>query len=358
MVSINACRYTVFGIFVIFNAIICSVSAWNLGILKSIGLFPTVDGFLIFLGILGILLIFPIICIEQTRKNALPSRVWFEVLWVSVFWIFNLSGAAATSALLPDLFCEMAESGWTLDRCTSTKVLVGFLWLSTVMHLAYLMILVIAAIIHAREHPDVWQAGVPDFPWFPKDQGLKRISSQPSDIESQMPKGFRPLYTSKTAFTAEFPHLHPQTPSHQSYPSEKDLPTLYKAPKAPASNNYPRQAPKTSYARQATYDAPLPPVPRSQPPAQYPAILGPGIPARPRPARAPTAPLFKVPPPMTPTKREGTPTHAVSPSWPAPRPPPPAIIQAAPAGRRTRSGSGSVQRHRPPPLDLTGISNA
>ena len=49
-----------------------------------------IDAYLIAIGAAGILWMFPVMFLDQLRKNALVSRVWFECVWVGLFWLFNL----------------------------------------------------------------------------------------------------------------------------------------------------------------------------------------------------------------------------------------------------------------------------
>ena len=49
-----------------------------------------IDAYLIAIGAAGILWMFPVMFLDQLRKNALVSRVWFECVWVGLFWLLNL----------------------------------------------------------------------------------------------------------------------------------------------------------------------------------------------------------------------------------------------------------------------------
>ncbi|THG99642.1 hypothetical protein EW026_g2764 [Hermanssonia centrifuga] len=52
-------RYVLFVLFVIFNAVIASVAAWDYGMAHETGHNQQIDTYLIFLGILGVIYIIP-----------------------------------------------------------------------------------------------------------------------------------------------------------------------------------------------------------------------------------------------------------------------------------------------------------
>jgi len=172
-------RYLVFGLLVICNAILCSVAVWNFSYAQSVGQNVQVDAFLTFLGAFALVFIFAIIVIEILRKNAVTGRLWFEVLWVGIFWIMELSGAAAFSALAPDLVCGAQSALVSNVTCSSTHVLLAFSWLSTVIFLVYLVCLVCAAIIRHKRDPQIWHAEVVEFCQSNARYGLRSAPTSP-----------------------------------------------------------------------------------------------------------------------------------------------------------------------------------
>ncbi|PSR94090.1 hypothetical protein PHLCEN_2v4518 [Hermanssonia centrifuga] len=94
-------------LFVIFNAVIASVAAWDYGMAHETGHNQQIDAYLIFLGILGVIYIIPIAAVDILRKNAVPNRVWFECLWVGVFWVLEL-GASAVTANASNSACSLS----------------------------------------------------------------------------------------------------------------------------------------------------------------------------------------------------------------------------------------------------------
>jgi len=159
-------RYIAFALFIVFNSVICIVAALNLGSLASdTPRFPEVDSYLIFLGALGLVVVFPVIFVELIRKNAFIARVAVEITWVGLLWIMNLSGAAATTAISSEMICSPSTRQPVIN-CVSTKVLLAFTWLTSITLLSYLLGLVICAVHHSQEDSQVWRSGVRDYRWF------------------------------------------------------------------------------------------------------------------------------------------------------------------------------------------------
>jgi len=160
-------RYASMGLLVLFNSIICSVAGWNFGLLSDRGLYVPVDVFLIFVGGLALVTILPVLTVDIIRTGAITSRVWFELVWVGIFWVLELSGASALTAITPTLLCDpTAIASHFTSTCMSTRALLAFTWLSTILLSAHLSILLISALAHNGTHPHVWTTGVSDFPWY------------------------------------------------------------------------------------------------------------------------------------------------------------------------------------------------
>jgi len=316
------CRYVVFALFVTYSAIIASVAAWNLGYARGIISISQVDLFLTVVGILETVFIFPVICVDIARRGAQCSRVSFEIGWVALFWMFQLAGAAATTALTPSGLCGVKVPGIVVPpvACTSAQVLVAFTWISMMTHMFYLLALIFMGIAHSKESPHVWRSGVRDFPWFSRGTGLRRLeSATSSDMESQ--KGFhthahrqgRPramtqvedsLYVARPYQTAQYVQeeiAHPppaRLTHHIVHPIQQQEPSLY------------NQALGLHLGDRRTTPAPPPSVLQYQAPP--PALAAPTPVGRPR---ANSTPLD--------------------------------------GGRSKPRGP----RHRPPPLDLSRVSN-
>lgn len=335
-------RGLVFGLFIVCNAIICSVAVWHLGLAQTVSYNPPVDIYLIFLGAFGLLFIFAIIWVDIIRKNAVTSHVWFECLWVGLFWVLDLAATAALSASAPTVMCSPDVKLVVPQACTATRVLLGFTWLSMIITLVYVVALTILAVVHQKQSTDVWHTGVRVFCWFgahehldsragtpvrgtgpgamvapqPRPAGLLPISARfarsPIDGSEKDPESA----ISSVSHVAQLPHVQRQSTQPlvaSLYPQQvvKNLP--------PAA--LPQPAPKASATR-STSPPPLGEWPRAD-------IL-----SRPR---------------DTGRKRS---QQSVTTQPPAPVPTSP--LPQRPRGSRSRSSSGEIRR--PPPLDLTNIS--
>ncbi|GJE95203.1 hypothetical protein PsYK624_113840 [Phanerochaete sordida] len=312
-----AYRYVLFVFFVICNAIICSVAVWNHGLPEVTGHDFQIDAYLIFLGALGVVFIIPTVAIDLFRRHAVPSRVWFECLWVGIFCLMELAGAAALTANQSNMSCSSAAN--TMDVCTSSLVMLAFGWLITVMLLVYLLALTLSAILHHDDGVPVWQTSVRFFPWFATRASL---ASAPASPTRQWKK---PLQLS----------TEPRPQMRQA---------VLEQPARPV----PRAEPSYEPSR------PAPPPPRVQPPlvsaepaSLYPATLKSSLPPMPHAAS-------DAPPPLGDWPRRRL---EKSPSMDSASPQPSAVT---PRARHPRTGSagslGGRQRPVPPPLDLTRIS--
>jgi len=242
------CRYLVFGLLVICNAILCSVAVWNLSLAQSVGQSLQVDAFLTFMGALALLFIFTIIFIEILRKNAVTGRLWFEISWVGLFWVMELSGATALSAMTPNFLC--AQSALIGNAaCTSTHVLLAFSWLTTGILLVYLLSLVCTAIIRQNRDPQIWHASVIELCWCdtrhdlrsaPASPNLPRFLKTPQLIAPQ-PRHPPPIavYAYRAGMGPEYQIEHFRPPSPVAERPVPSMPaTAYSS--MPASSLYPQ----------------------------------------------------------------------------------------------------------------------
>jgi hypothetical protein len=171
-------RYVLFFILAASFAVQASVAAWNLQIAQLTSR-SQLDAYLIFCGAFGLLVIFPIVCIDIVRKNAVFACVWFEAVWLAIFFVLETAGAAALTALLPQLSCSQQITALRDPSCKSTAVLTGITWTTTIIVLFYMTTLIICAILHQDSHPDVWRSGVRDFPWFQHRNTTERLRTPP-----------------------------------------------------------------------------------------------------------------------------------------------------------------------------------
>jgi len=336
------CRYLVFGLLVICNAILCSVAVWNLSFAQSVGQNLQVDAFLTFLGAFALLFIFSIIFTEILRRNVITGRLWFEVSWVGLLWVMELSGAAAVTALAPDVLCSALIGN---DACTSTHVLLAFSWLSTLLLLIYLVCLVCVAIIRQKRDPQIWHASAIEFWRFDARHDLRSAPTSPSLPRFHKtpvlvaPQPRRPPPTAVYAYRAgmgpeyQIEHFRPSSSA-----AERPVPPIYAAQSSmPASSLYPQHLHSS-----------LTPQPSRPSPASPPPPLGnwPRLDAVDQPLRS-----KRRSPPTTLNSHGGDaadpasgPVSSLSSTTP----------RSKPSGPRTSSSSNEIRR--PPPLNLTHIS--
>ncbi|KAI0341789.1 hypothetical protein BDW22DRAFT_274790 [Trametopsis cervina] len=300
-------RYFLFIAFLVCNAIICSVAVWNFSLAGLSGHNAQLDPYLIFVGAAGVAFVIPTVAIDIFRDNALVNRVWFECLWVGVFWVMELAGASAITASLSNMVCDQASK----DACTSSSVLIVFTWICTMLLLIYLLALTVSAVLHQGDSSNVWTSGVRTYPWFATRGNLGSAPSSP------MRQGFQ-----AKPFALQVPR--PQVPARQATLGRDLEYGLERGARA-----------------EPTYQAsrPAPRVPNQPASSLYPAVLQSSLPPR------PSVPEVDSPLPSRQPATPAAPSTAVPEARPRPTHP-----------RKGSNGSGSKQRPIPPPLDLTRIS--
>jgi len=353
-------RYLVFGFLIICNAIICSVAVWNLSFAQSINQTLQVDAFLTFLGAFAVMFILSILFIEILQRNTVTGRIWFEILWVGLFWIMELSGAAAVTALAPNLFCTQSALAGK-DACTSTHVLLAFSWLSAVIFLVYLICLVCATIIRHQQDPQIWHSGVIEFYRSDSRHGLNSAPNSPvlprfhkiPEVIAPQPRRPPPtaVYAYRSGMGPEYriEHFHPSSSAAERPVS----PILAAAPLQPV-----HQSSRAAFARSLVLA-----------PSLYPQHVRSSL-----TSHQPSRPSGASPPPLGDWPRP----NAVDQPLRSKRKPPPVPFKfpagdnidvvpgtisslnsssmhpSRPSGLRT--GLNSNEARRPPPLDLTRIS--
>lgn len=214
-------RYSVFFALAVFFAVQASVAAWNLQIEQSLTFHAQLDAYLIFCGAFGLLVLFPIACIDILRKNAVFARVWFEAVWLALFFVFETAGAAALTAMLPQLQCNQNDIAFRNLSCPSTNALLGITWTATIILLVYMTALVISAILHQDDYPEVWHTGVRDFGWFANMNCTERLTNSPCS-----PKHWRasvnhaPTHATTPTLVAPKPRRNQAAPLWTSYQIE------------------------------------------------------------------------------------------------------------------------------------------
>jgi len=177
-------RHFVFGTFIICNAIIASASVWNFSISKAIQQELRIDTYLTFVGVSGLLFISAIIVLELLRKDAITGRVWFESSWVGIYWMLELAAASALSAVGPTVMCGRKAVNAIPQSCSSTRTLLAFSWICTIILMSYFLLVVVTAATHQLQerNPSIWQRDVREFPW-PDSQSTPKSTSLPTVLD-------------------------------------------------------------------------------------------------------------------------------------------------------------------------------
>ncbi|KAF9246205.1 hypothetical protein BU15DRAFT_40329, partial [Melanogaster broomeanus] len=373
------------GLFVICNAILCSIAVWNYSLVHTT---PTlqVDVYLIFLGAFGLATIFTLIFAEILCNNPFTTRVWFECGWAGLFWIMELVGAAAVTAIEPDLMCGNPV---TAVACTSEHVLLAFTWICTIILLLYLLLLIFTVVTHQRDDPGVWNSSIRDLRFVTARQCLSSAPSSPSaprfkkrtQVDIYTPQPLRPApvpnYLHRAGLGSEY-EIESFRPSfsateHMEVESSWNLPEAVPLPSAMAAPVRPAPA-MASSARLHSLTSPYPASGQRNIPKELPSSIVYAGQARPSPPTQSTSlpspsPLGnwpqrdimeqpvksrRRPPPSAfefPKRHTTEPTSASSPPDPSSQPRP-----RRPSGPRMRTPSADSTL-RPAPLDLSGISN-
>jgi hypothetical protein len=243
-------RHFFFSTFIICNAIIASASVWNFSISKAIQQELRIDTYLTFVGVFGLLFISLIIVLELLRKDSITGRVWFECSWVGIFWMLELAAASALSAVGPRVMCSREAVNAIPEGCSSTRTVLAFSWICTIILMSYFLFLVVTTATHQLQERDssIWQRGVREFPCPDTQSTLKRTSrttvldnsgTQASAIMAPQPRQAAPAelygyrgptaqheieyYRPPTAFSP--PALpEPAIPGHRQKMSMKQMP--------------------------------------------------------------------------------------------------------------------------------------
>ncbi|KAI0797724.1 hypothetical protein C8Q75DRAFT_15939 [Abortiporus biennis] len=156
-------RIAVFALSSYMNLYLFAMSIWNLASLKSIDSKTSGPGVLIFLSS-----IFYCCCqLLALSEYKWPSMAIFASVKFEVAWTMGISGFQLLSGLIlviagPPAFCK----SFNTSSCASMLALIPVIWISTLMLLAYSMILLFSAISHVTVLPDVWSFPVNRVPWF------------------------------------------------------------------------------------------------------------------------------------------------------------------------------------------------
>jgi len=332
--------------FIVSNAITCSAAVWNLSLSQVAGRTLSVDGYIAFVGAAALAFVFPIILIELARRDPVSARVWFECSWVAVFAVMEFCAAVALSAMGPGVMCTAAVKESVRDSCTSTRVVLAFSWICTVVLFGYLLALTLSAYMHKNENPEIWSCNIRRFDWggsrtymsseAPKALSLPRHveKTRPGSLIVPKPRIVIPnaVYTPDQHFQAQPSFVRPAAPTPSAAPP---------AQTQTASSFYPRHM----QTQPSFVSKPMKELRRSESPPPLGDWPRPSIISQPRskrqePQRGYTVPVPNLPsnaPLKSSASRSARPSHT---------------------HRSARSASSSAEwRKIPPPLDLSKISS-
>jgi hypothetical protein len=156
---------------IIANSLICSIGAWQLSSLAGL----PIDKYLIFLGAFGLAFVFTLIFIELALQNPITSRLWFEFLWVGLFFAMEFAGAVAFSTKFP-VICSSTAG---VDPCRSARPLLAFSWICTAILAGYLILLAFPTYQCHRSNSRIWQYPVKKFRWSDPKKCLFSAPSSP-----------------------------------------------------------------------------------------------------------------------------------------------------------------------------------
>lgn len=179
-----AVRYVAFALFILFCGLIGSFAALNLGFMTSgvitlQALVEALDIYLVAVSVINVVFIVPVVGTELYRRGALTSRIWFELLWVSAFFLAYLGGAITSTMLIPNAVCN--TGGSMKLACMTSMGLVAFAWISASAYLIYFFTLLAYCVIHSKPSFNIWNTSIVDHPWTPKPSAMSYGSAESID---------------------------------------------------------------------------------------------------------------------------------------------------------------------------------
>jgi len=344
-------RYFVFVAFIVSNSITCSTAVWNLSLSQAAGQTLSVDGFVVFVGAAALAFIFPVILIELAFENPVSAYIGFECSWVAVFCVLEFCAAVALSAIGPGVMCKAGVIALVRDSCTSTRVVLAFSWICTILLFGYLLVLSLSAYSHKNENPKIWSCNVRRFDWggartYVGGDGPKALSL-PRFVEKTRPGslvGPKPRYPVPNALYLQ-PNIEQEIePRPQASIARQPAPVPAAAAPvrntrdATAASLYPKHMQSVMTSQPSFVAKPMKEVPRSSSPPPLGDWPRPSIISQPRSKRQNPSRGYTVPP-----------ANITEPSTESTRP--------LATHRPSRSTSSNERRKIPPPLDLSKISN-
>jgi len=200
------------------------------------------------LGLLDWLSFLPSFFSDLCGKDIFIGRVWFELLWVLLFFMMELAGAAAITARNS----QLCNSNTSVSSCVSTQVLQVFTWICAISLLGYFIFLYVSAILKYKDDATIWSCSVRKFFW---QQTRKSATAPLPSFRTQVPVITAPrprrivtvpeaelAYRSGLSLDYEIEHYQPPAseatdlgPSAAGVPLSP-LPLLFQPPSKPISS--------------------------------------------------------------------------------------------------------------------------
>ncbi|KAG8885092.1 hypothetical protein FRB97_002257 [Tulasnella sp. 331] len=165
---------------IIFSFIVLGILCHLTQLTDSVGFYYSSFALGIATALLSILVIVVGGIVNQFRRGAITSLVWFELAWTGLLWVLWLSTAAAITSLGIFSSCDYVNAGVeaSCQEFQSVEAFVWLLWLFTFSWFCALLVMSIAAI--SRDATiNVWHTPVTEHPFFHHDPN-SRISKAPT----------------------------------------------------------------------------------------------------------------------------------------------------------------------------------
>ncbi|KAF5381043.1 hypothetical protein D9615_003871 [Tricholomella constricta] len=91
-----------------------------------------------------------------------------------------LAGASAVTSIAPTRMCEFQFRILIDDTCVSTRLLLAFTWITSIILLSYFFLLAIASLVHLKHDSRIFHCYVHKFPWGEFRRNLPSAPASPS----------------------------------------------------------------------------------------------------------------------------------------------------------------------------------
>jgi preprotein translocase subunit SecG len=152
-------RYLVFVVVLVFALIHLALAA---SLTSFIGTLLTFPGFAVAVSVLTLVIAIPMLVVDFIRKGSVISWVATELGWCGLLWVLWLASAALSTSSLIIGDC----AGDSL--CQQYQALQGFAWLTWLLLTAYIIIVIVLAILATvKGHSRAWLSPASDLSFTP-----------------------------------------------------------------------------------------------------------------------------------------------------------------------------------------------